>query len=1063
MIFKVNIGTLTNTVNGYGNTSEILVEQNSKVNSAIKELTDLGWSGKAKDEFLKAHKIRQDKFILLQKEIEYMKYVLEKIEKPEALELKRECENFVNYIERIGQGGALTGSDVGTISFNGEPTPINRNVNNCVDDDYKKISSNMKKIMNIVDSLKYTSFGAGQHISSEVETSIKNQTKSLTDFDQGFNLYYNSVRNIESNICSAFSKISGVNNIAGFKSSSVITPSGEVDKNKVKEILLKNSGNLSDEDKQTLRYLDRVLGDKKYTELINEVIEDERAEVEKQKKANIKQDFLNLFKDNLKDIFRGDPMGQVEDAWKNLNNLYEDTGVDEYLKSKFGEENYNKFASGINSVEDFIDNPLKDMNKLNDYLENSEAGKYLKEHDKMQYDNIKMKIIRGESIATDAINMGKGIKSLHDLLSYDMDVGDQSIKIQAEKALGIDGMDDEETYKKALNANQKDMENVANMSWDAVKGIGTGIVEDAKTTLDVKKAIDWFTNPDMKLEDAQEWSQAAINTAMTVDGVRSVAGFVKGKFVKVGEVGAEAGIEAGLETPKASDIAKNIETNLENSLKNIEKQDVDINDFDIKDADADIDATSIEESLDTQTEISNKNIKAEDFTNNADEVSNNIDKVDVSEAPKSDISDVKVEDNSGEVSKVEENATDINEKNIKTEDTTGSAKKAADDVDKITKDETEISKVKDGDGTEDANGHTNDESDISNVTKDKATITHIITKIMDYVKNKIEALFEYVTKALDLGDKIRFKTKDGEVDIPKDQLTKEEQDYCLNGCFTGDTLVSTKEGLKRIDQINEGDLILAKDIQTGEINYKPVITVYRKTTNKLVILNVEGEEIKTTPTHLFFANGWWKAAENLELGDSIITSDGSLKIVTSVKVENLESPKRIYNLNIDEYHTYFVSSLSLLVHNDYATIKAKIEEILSSEKCMDQLEDLATKDDGCHGLTAHVGKDLPELQEMAKDRSRGVASSFETKDDALLAIKEILEKRKDQIATWLKQKKPDFKKTFEGDVSVSGYGVFSPGDTEITANTNIKATIVLVVDKSEECGFKILTVYPIVK
>jgi hypothetical protein len=82
-------------------------------------------------------------------------------------------------------------------------------------------------------------------------------------------------------------------------------------------------------------------------------------------------------------------------------------------------------------------------------------------------------------------------------------------------------------------------------------------------------------------------------------------------------------------------------------------------------------------------------------------------------------------------------------------------------------------------------------------------------------------------------------------------------------------------------------------------------------------LFVEGEEIRTTASHLFFTDsGWWKAAENLKVGDKIINSKGELKTLIVKSIETLNEPERIYNLNVDQFHTYFVGESRLLVHNN---------------------------------------------------------------------------------------------------------------------------------------------------
>jgi hypothetical protein len=154
---------------------------------------------------------------------------------------------------------------------------------------------------------------------------------------------------------------------------------------------------------------------------------------------------------------------------------------------------------------------------------------------------------------------------------------------------------------------------------------------------------------------------------------------------------------------------------------------------------------------------------------------------------------------------------------------------------------------------------------------------------------------------------------------------------CLEeGCFTGDTLVVTKNGLKRIDEIIEGELVLSKDVNTGEIDYKRVSTVYIKSSTEFIHLSIEDEEIKTTKPHLFFTEeGWWKSAENLNVGDKIINSKGELKTLISKTEENLSEPERIYNLNVEDYHTYYVGSQGLLVHNNCTEKMADLVEYCS--------------------------------------------------------------------------------------------------------------------------------------
>ena len=75
--------------------------------------------------------------------------------------------------------------------------------------------------------------------------------------------------------------------------------------------------------------------------------------------------------------------------------------------------------------------------------------------------------------------------------------------------------------------------------------------------------------------------------------------------------------------------------------------------------------------------------------------------------------------------------------------------------------------------------------------------------------------------------------------------------------------------------------------------------------------------------------GQWKAASNLEAGDELLTEDGKKVFVSEVRVEKLEEEITVYNLELDEVHTYYVA-LGVLVHNMCATNKNKKENAAGS-------------------------------------------------------------------------------------------------------------------------------------
>ncbi|WPC43865.1 hypothetical protein [Clostridium sp. JS66] len=187
--------------------------------------------------------------------------------------MKKRCEGFEEYIKRSAAGAALTHDDIGIISlqYSGQAL-INKNVDECVNNHLKKMDSKFVEIQNLLNSLTFTTFPIGEDI-EKARKSLKDQTTSLTDFNDSFNKYCSGVKTLESNICSVLGKISGITEgISKFRGMSIISEGGQVDKNKVMQLMLKNPNSLTEEEKEMLAYAKIVLGEKEYAKLKDEVV-----------------------------------------------------------------------------------------------------------------------------------------------------------------------------------------------------------------------------------------------------------------------------------------------------------------------------------------------------------------------------------------------------------------------------------------------------------------------------------------------------------------------------------------------------------------------------------------------------------------------------------------------------------------------------------------------------------------------------------------------------------------------------------------------------------------------
>ena len=141
--------------------------------------------------------------------------------------------------------------------------------------------------------------------------------------------------------------------------------------------------------------------------------------------------------------------------------------------------------------------------------------------------------------------------------------------------------------------------------------------------------------------------------------------------------------------------------------------------------------------------------------------------------------------------------------------------------------------------------------------------------------------------------------------------------YLKNGaCFVAGTTVATATGLVAIEKIRAGDLVWAWDEETGDVALKPVVETYINETTELTHIFVGGEEIVATPTHPFYCpvKGWTDAA-HLRAGDILVLVNGEYVVVEKIQHELLESPVKVYNFQVEDYHTYYVSDNGVLVHN----------------------------------------------------------------------------------------------------------------------------------------------------
>ena len=111
--------------------------------------------------------------------------------------------------------------------------------------------------------------------------------------------------------------------------------------------------------------------------------------------------------------------------------------------------------------------------------------------------------------------------------------------------------------------------------------------------------------------------------------------------------------------------------------------------------------------------------------------------------------------------------------------------------------------------------------------------------------------------------------------------------------------------------------MFATDPDTGETTEKQVLNTFINETDEIAHVWVNGEEIICPPGHKFYApEKGWTSAIDLKAGDILVLSNGEYVTVEKVQHEILEEPVKVYNFEVDDFHTYYVGTdISVLVHN----------------------------------------------------------------------------------------------------------------------------------------------------
>jgi|GEM_PF-2665943 len=201
-------------------------------------------------------------------------------------------------------------------------------------------------------------------------------------------------------------------------------------------------------------------------------------------------------------------------------------------------------------------------------------------------------------------------------------------------------------------------------------------------------------------------------------------------------------------------------------------------------------------------------------------------------------------------------------------------------------------------------------------------------------------------------------------------------------CFVAGTPVVTRQGVISIEKLKEGDEVTAFNVG-GKRNVSSRISkVFRSTVTRLAKLVIGGALIISTPEHPFYSHGQYIPAKDLQVGDSIYSSTGSVKVVSSINL--VDTTAVVYNLEVERYHNYFVGRGGLLVHNSCA-LKTIYSQLTDAQRGAFKTQLRAVTEASSAERTAFINR----MAGLSADDFAKIAADFSAggKDFALIFVK----------------------------------------------------------------------------
>ena len=119
-------------------------------------------------------------------------------------------------------------------------------------------------------------------------------------------------------------------------------------------------------------------------------------------------------------------------------------------------------------------------------------------------------------------------------------------------------------------------------------------------------------------------------------------------------------------------------------------------------------------------------------------------------------------------------------------------------------------------------------------------------------------------------------------------------------------MIATPTGEVPVESLQIGDFVLSPGLAGTNVASR-IRNIFHTTSPGYLLIN---GQLRVTRSHPFASKGTWREARALSVGDEV---QGRIAPIRVNSIEFVNKGVRVYNLNVDGSHTFFVDGF--LVHN----------------------------------------------------------------------------------------------------------------------------------------------------